>query len=439
MPSNFLDDFLQGVDPMDAATLFAGIRNSVPLSMLFRSGDTNAGHDEELAKRQGPRMILAPPPIDPAESIRRAQMDFEMQYPDPRIRQLLIDEMLKQARDPYSPTTATRRRDFEEVPMSARHYMSATPEKKKFAKGGGVKKTLDEMMAEMAQKLKPQPQPDLSRRKFFGLGKAEQLMPFDSAMKLNSKDPAFQEALALYMHDNRNMFKNAPAVTEKTVTVDPGKGAAKSTLKSLSETPMSRREVLQSTAGQVMRGVLPDLGGLGGMGNVAKIAESVAPAAVSADMAPGLIMAAIKRGMSEEEAVKFVRGQLGDVPPTKAFNLNDPKHVQLEAMYKHLSDPEWAPNEWEFFGPMRPSGALNVMLHTPSADVSPLQLRGALRQIKEADPKRYQQLINASKDFSMSTGETAVEMGMISPQDLAKYMKGEHAQPNIRPEDLWSE
>ena len=216
-------------------------------------------------------------------------------------------------------------------------------------------------------------------------------------------------------------------------------GGQKSTIESLAQTPTSRRQILSSAASQAVRGALPDLGGLGAMGNVAKIAESVAPAAVSADMAPGLIMAAIKRGMSEEEAVKFVRGQLGDVPPTKAFNLNDPNHVQLEAMYKHLSDPEWAPNEWEFFGPMRPSGALNVMLHTPSADVSPLQLRGALRQIKEADPERYQQLINASKDFSMSTGETAVEMGMISPQDLAKYMKGEHAQPNIRPEDLWSE
>jgi len=259
MPSNaqytdLLDELKASIDPMDAATLFAGLRNSVPLSMLFRSGDTNVGHDEELAKRRGPATMPAPPTIDPAESNRRAQMDFEMQYPDPRIRELLIAEMLKQARDPYSPMTATRRRDFEEAPMSAQHYMSAAPKKRKFAnggaidfstpdmadggrfipdpqpynRGGGVKKTLDQMQAEIAQKLKPQPQPDLSRRKFFGLGKAEQLMPFDSAMQLNKKDPAFQEALALYMHDNRNMFKNAPAITEKTVTVDPGKGAAKS-------------------------------------------------------------------------------------------------------------------------------------------------------------------------------------------------------------------
>ena len=463
MPSSPLDELLQGADPMDVATIFAGMRNTVPLSMLFRHGELGPGEMEELAKRwaSNARPTVDKPLPDQLEmtpgQVDMQNMAFNMQYRDPRIfgihpdkpsinNQMLramMDEYNRQASNPYSKETATRRRNFEEAPIRADQFMSAAPKKTKkyanggaidfstpdmadggrfipdaqpFNKGGSAKKTLDQMMAEMAQKgVKLADKPDLARRGFLGLGKAADL----PLAKLD-----------------KDMFKNAPAITEKSVTIDPGKGAAKSTLKSISETPMSRREVLQSAAGQVMRGAMPDLGGLG---NVAKVAESMAPAAVSADMAPGLIMAAIKRGMSEEEAVKFVRSQLGDVPPTKAFNLNDPKHVQLEAMYKHLSDPEWAPNEWEFFGPMRPSGALNVMLHTPSADVSPLQLRGALRQIREADPKRYQQLINASKDFSMSTGETAVEMGMISPQDLAKYMKGEHAQPNIRPENLWSE
>ena len=284
--------------------------------------------------------------------------------------------------------------------------------------GGGLRKSVQEMAEELLKKgVKTEDKPDLGRRSLLGMGSI--MPPKDFPMSFHGD------------------LDKAPKVVQKTTEIVPG--GQKSTIESLAQTPTSRRQILSSAASQAVRGALPDLGGLGAMGNVAKIAESVAPAAVSADMAPGLIMAAIKRGMSEEEAVKFVRGQLGDVPPTKAFNLNDPNHVQLEAMYKHLSDPEWAPNEWEFFGPMRPSGALNVMLHTPSADVSPLQLRGALRQIKEADPERYQQLINASKDFSMSTGETAVEMGMISPQDLAKYMTGEHAQPNIRPEDLWSE
>ena len=374
MPSNFLDDFLQGVDPMDAATLFAGIRNSVPLSMLFRSGDTNAGHDEELAKRQGPRMILAPPPIDPAESIRRAQTDFEMQYPDPRIRQLLIDEMLKQARDPYSPTTATRRRDFEEVPMSARHYMSATPEKKKFAKGGGVKKTLDEIMAEMAQKgVRVADKPDLARRTFFGLG----------------AKPAFPLANldAKALEKMQSELKGAPAITEKTVTVDPGKGAAKSTLKSLSETPMSRREVLQSAAGQVMRGALPDLGGLGAMGNVAKAVESAAPVALPST-AQGLMALALKKGMNVDEAIDFVR-----IMSTRG---GKPEPYDIESIGQHMK----APHTMEVEGEYLPSSEVLRQMMRHDGEGSIQSLRGPLREIKQIDPDRYEEMLRTARDIS---------------------------------------
>jgi len=388
MPS---DDFL---DPIDLATLLTSLKGSVPASFAAYHSELNPGEDEALRAKYGPanfyqhmgtaipqRNYRAPNPYAAQGKAVADMQDFRMRFPTPEMQKAVIESM--------------------------NHYA-----------GGGLRKSVQEMAEELLKKgVKTEDKPDLGRRSLFGMGSI--MPPKDFPMSIHGD------------------LDKAPKVVQKTTEIVPG--GQKSTIESLAQTPTSRRQILSSAASQAVRGALPDLGGLGAMGNVAKIAESVAPAAVSADMAPGLIMAAIKRGMSEEEAVKFVRGQLGDVPPTKAFNLNDPNHVQLEAMYKHLSDPEWAPNEWEFFGPMRPSGALNVMLHTPSADVSPLQLRGALRQIKEADPERYQQLINASKDFSMSTGETAVEMGMISPQDLEKYMKGEHAQPNIRPEDLWSE
>ena len=388
MPS---EDFL---GPVDLATLLTSLKGSVPASFAAYHSELNPGEDEALRAKYGPanfyqhmgtaipqRNYRAPNPYAAQGKAVADMQDFRMRFPTPEMQKAVIESM--------------------------NHYA-----------GGGLRKSVQEMAEELLKKgVKTEDKPDLGRRSLFGMGSI--MPPKDFPMSIHGD------------------LDKAPKVVQKTTEIVPG--GQKSTIESLAQTPTSRRQILSSAASQAVRGALPDLGGLGAMGNVAKIAESVAPAAVSADMAPGLIMAAIKRGMSEEEAVKFVRGQLGDVPPTKAFNLNDPNHVQLEAMYKHLSDPEWAPNEWEFFGPMRPSGALNVMLHTPSADVSPLQLRGALRQIKEADPERYQQLINASKDFSMSTGETAVEMGMISPQDLEKYMKGEHAQPNIRPEDLWSE
>ena len=442
MPNNymdFIDEFKAGLQPADILTLLAGLRNTVPVYAALGATGTNEGHDEELARRRGPATMPAPPTIDPAESNRRAQMDFEMRYPDPRIRELLINEMLKQSRDPYSPTTATRRRDFEEAPMSAQQYMSAAPKKKKFAnggaidfsipdmqdggrfipdpqpfnRGGGVKKTLDQMQAEIAQKLKPQPQPDLSRRKFFGLGKAEQLMPFDSAMQLNKKDPAFQEALALYMHDNRNMFKNAPAITEKTVTIDPGKGAAKSTLKSLSETPMSRREVLQSAAGQALRGVLPDLGGLSAIGNVAKVAETAAaPTALPSSMIAPLLAQAAEQGMKLSDALKFVRSK---VP-------NADELFELEETFRNYKNPSRIDYEDDLLTPS------DVMRDLLAAQKKPsiMAARPEMRAMRDMAPKKYEELKDASRDFSMQSIENALGRGVLRGDDeVEMFLRGD--------------
>jgi len=317
MPSNLLDDFLQGIDPIDAATLMAGIRNSVPLGMLFRSGELGPDEMTELNAVNPRRAPAAAPAMDPAESNRRAQMDFEMQYPDPRIRELLIAEMLKQSRDPFSKATATRRRDFEEAPMRANQFMSAAPKRKKFNKGGGVKKTLDQMMAEMAQKgTKLADKPDLARRGFLGLGKASDF----PLAKLDTKT----------LEKMQSDLKGAPAITEKSVTIDPGKGAAKSTLKSISETPMSRREVLQSAAGQVMRGVLPELGGLSSLGNVAKVAETAAaPTALPSSMIAPLLAQAAEQGMKLSDALKFVRSK---VP-------NADELFELEETFRNYKNP----------------------------------------------------------------------------------------------------
>jgi len=297
--------------------------------------------------------------------------------------------------------------------MRADQFMSAAPKKKKFNKGGSVKKTLDEMQAEIAQKLKPQPQPDLSRRKFFGLGKAEQLVPFDSAMKLNSKDPAFQEALALYMHDNRNMFKNAPAITEKTVTVDPGKGAAKSTLKSLSETPMSRREVLQSAAGQVMRGVLPDLGGLSAMGNVAKVAESAAaPTALPSSMIAPLLAQAAEQGMKLSDALKFVRSK---VP-------NADELFELEETFRNYKNPSRIDYEDDLLTPS------DVMRDLLAAQKKPsiMAARPEMRAMRDMAPKKYEELKDASRDFSMQSIENALGRGVLRGDDeVEMFLRGD--------------
>jgi hypothetical protein len=403
MPNNymdFVDEFKAGLQPADILTLLAGLRNTVPVYAALGATGTNEGHDEDLARRRGPRTMPAPPTIDPAESIRRAQMDFEMQYPDPRIRELLIAEMLKESRNPYSATTATRRRDFEEAPMSAQQYMSAAPKKKKFAnggaidfsipdmqdggrfipdpqpynKGGGVKKTLDQMMAEMAQKgTKVADKPDLARRGFMGLGKASDF----PLAKLDAKT----------LEKMQSDLKGAPAITEKSVTIDPGKGAAKSTLKSISETPMSRREVLQSAAGQAMRGVLPDLGGLSAMGNVAKAVESVAPKAapLMPETLQGLIAHFAKKGFDEDDTIKRLE-KLGYDEDDVMYMLNPMRNP--DEFVADLGEDA-----------MSPARALSNLINS-GIDKPPMTMRGPLREIKRENLDMYKDLIRAARDIS---------------------------------------
>ena len=428
MPSSPLDDLLQGLDPMDAATLFAGVRNTVPLSMLFRSGELNAGEMEELAKRRGPAYAPVPPTIDPEESNRRARMDFEMQYPDPRIRQLLINEMLKESRNPYSLTTATRRRDFEEAPIHANQFMSAAPKKTKkyanggaidfsvpdmadggqfipdaqpYAKGGSAAKTLDQMAAEMLQKGVKLESP--ARRGFLGLGKAADF----PLAKMDTKA----------LEKMQSEMRGAPAVTEKSVTIDPGKGAAKSTLKSISETPMTRREVLQSAAGQVMRGALPDLGGLGSIGNVAKAVESVAPAAASPLTNPyAIIMSLMKQGKSEEEIAKMFSKKMPEYNEYAVENMIGKVRNPSGYLYGDLPTLK------------TPSGALREIVEFKADGwddhLSPLKLKPELRQLRSADPDAYKGIINAAKDISMLSAEEAANIG-LKQKWIDKFMKGE--------------
>lgn len=424
MPSSPLDELLQGVDPMDAATLFAGMRNTVPLAMAFRSGELNTGEDQLLEKLYGPRKIDAPRPLSPDEVNRRAQMDFEMQYPDPRIRELLIAEMLRQSRNPYSPTTATRRRDFEEAPMSAQHSLRAAPKKyanggaidfsvpdmadggqfipdpQPYNKGGSVAKSLDQMAAEMMQKGVKLESP--ARRGFLGLGKA-------ADFPLAKMDTKALERM-------QSELKGAPAVTEKTVTVDPGKGAAKSTLKSVSETPMTRREVLQSAAGQAMRGVLPDLGGLNAIGNVAKAVESVAPAASPLTNPYAIIMSLMKQGKSEEEIMKM-------------FSKKMPEYNEyaVENMIGNVRNPSGY-----LYGDLptlkTPSGALREIVEFKADGrddhLNPLKLKPELRQLRSADPEAYKGIINAAKDISMVSADEAANLG-LKQKWIDKFMKGE--------------
>lgn len=439
------EDFAKAMDPQpaDVATLFAGARAAIPVYALMGATGLNEGEDAELLKRLGPLPKPSMPQLSEDDQQSRMIADFERQFPTPELRRAALQHMRAvKANKAYDPGTATRRVDF--MPHNAETYagpeMRATPPKARntdlmrapvpkraFAGGGSAKKTVQQMADELLMKgTKVADKPNLARRSLFGL-KAQPAMDFPLA-KIDDK------ALTKLEKEFGKEGK-APTLTEKTTTVSPDAGATKSTLKSITETPVSRRTVLKSAAGQAMQGVLPQ--GVLPTPSVAGLVESAAPAAISADMMPGLVMAAIKQGMPKKEAIEFVQSQLSGAKPTKAFDPSG-NEFQIERMYEHLTDPEYAPNDWEFFGPMRPSGALNVMLGTPDSNVPPMQLRGALRQIKEADPQRYRQMMNSAKDFSMGSYETTLESGMMTPKDLEKYARGEHAEPKYRPENLWN-
>jgi hypothetical protein len=370
MPNNPIDEFLQGIDPIDAATLFAGVRSAVPLGMLFRSGALNEGEDAELARRQAPR-VPAPAPVPSAEEAnRRAIAEFEAQYPNPVLRQMAIEYMLQSRSKPYDPMTATRRRDFEEAPETSGKSMRAAP--KRFNKGGSAKKTLDQMQAEMARKgVKVADKPDLGRRSLFGLGSKP-------AFPLANLDTKALEKM-------QRELKGAPAITEKTVTIDPGKGAAKSTLKSIAETPMSRREVLQTAAGQALRGVLPDMTGLGAIGDVAKAAESVAPPAYNASAIPGLMAALMRSGMTPEEAGAMVEKLVPQAPPGWATVVGDRIKAPAENM-PHV-------------GPDSPLMDIFGEMVRPAFQRGPFSLRPEMRDLRRLSPEDYDTLKETARDI----------------------------------------
>ena len=375
MPSNLLDEFVAGIDPIDVATLFSGVRNAVPLAAMFRSGELNAGHDEELARRRGP----TPPPAPRQRTFEDEQRDFEAQFPDPTVRRAVLAELIAQRTQPYHPATATRRKDFEAAPESARQSVQAAPRKKMatggtvqhFNKGGGAKKTLDQMQAELFKKgTKAADKPDLSRRSFFGLGP-------QSSFPLANVDTKALEKM-------QQELKGAPAITEKSVTVDPGKGGVSETIKSVAATPMSRRSVLQTAAGQALRGVLPDMTGLGAVGDVAKAVESAVPQ-YGTSAIPGLMTALMRSGMTPDEAGAMVEKLIPKAPPGWPTMVGD----RIKAPAENMPHIEQEMPLMSIFGEMV----------RPAFQNGPYSLRPEMRDLRRLSPEDYSALKETARDI----------------------------------------
>lgn len=224
---------------------------------------------------------------------------------------------------------------------------------------------------------------DLARRSLFGLRPSQDMAGRELAPLQKDLD-RMQAELA-----------KAPKVEQKTTTVTPSPTAPKieQTVKSIAETPVSRRTVLKTAAGQVMQNALPasSFADLMKPATVAKQAvQAAAPAALSMDALPALLGEAIRKGMDEKQAVDYVRQLLPDAE----------KRYFVDDMYHTYKNPELFHVEGE------PQGAgeiMRSMMGMKSGEIGgdPLSsMRPRIRAMRERAPEMYDELRQTAKDIA---------------------------------------
>jgi len=393
-------------DPVDLA-MFAGPRASVPLMSLLYSKEANAGTDyERFAQQRAYEMAMAErqrnAQMQRAIEMRR-QQELDARIP-PEVQRFYINSR-------YDPNTATRRADYETPP--ARNFgspgseMRAAP--RRFQKGGSARKTLQQMMDELlvrGAKTAVKDTPDIGRRALFGL--RPQL-----DMPLARIHPDIEKATESRI---TKALKDAPQITEKSVEVNPATGSVKSTLQSIANAPLSRRTVLSATAGQALRNLIPGLDDLApGVGDVAKVANTVVKAAApvfTMDMVPALIGEAIRKGMSEKQAVAHVRSL---VPAAE-------DKFMLDDLYQLYKNPETFNAEDDL---LRPGDVMRGYLG--GAEEAPLMsMRPQIREMRQRAPDVYDDLKQYSRDISGSSIENAFDNGLIrSDKEAEMFMRND--------------
>lgn len=255
-------------------------------------------------------------------------------------------------------------------------------EAQRFARGGGVKRGVDFLAEVLKGGSKPT---DLSRRAALGLPK--DLTP-----------------------------KPGEMVVKEEVKTAPKKGETSVSMTEALNIPMSRRDVLRSGAGQAISAMAPR----GAMGALMKAAASpaevakqavkaTAPKVFSPLTAPGLIAQGLKARMSNEAIAKMVKDQLGE-------ELEDD-------VIRNMRRPEsaWDLDEIQEAaqGPLHYFTSFIDRYYQPGPDI-----RKAMREIRQANPKLYDRLKEAARDTDMSVAEMmpswSFDARLESAQDMAK-------------------
>lgn len=265
------------------------------------------------------------------------------------------------------------------APASAGDALVVFPGKQAYQAGGKVaKKTAQQMADEMlvrGTKTAQREPVNLSRRSFFGL-------PESKSMPLAKiDDTALDKLEKKYAREGQ-----APALTERTTTVSPDAGKTQSTLRSIVETPVSRREVLKSAGSQALQGMLP-------MGDIVQAAGVPTPYKMLSEATgsssspllqgmPGMIAAGLREGMSEDDIVRMILG---------TYRMAEPTNV--ERTVSSIKDPASVLFD-------EPVGAGRAMMDLIGAQGSPVENRGALRYMRKMDPSKYDELKQVARDIS---------------------------------------
>lgn len=280
-------------DPVDIATMFAKLRNVLPIGLATYTPELNKGEAEWIAQRNRERdweeaQRTNQRQLTPEEQVR----NFEWQYPGQIERQLMLEYLRRQqekqlpgprrvpppapiAQQEVRAIEPRRKADGGSVKQDAPGVNTSVPEgaqafidaiSKKYAVGGAVGMETTPDMSD-GGRIIPAPEVGMAG----GGDPGKKLKSMASMFKTLEKEPDFARRAFFKLPDSPNLpavverqtlpgMKEAPKLTEKTLELDPGAGKQKVTLKSLAETPVSRREVLQSAASQVARRVLPSIG-----------------------------------------------------------------------------------------------------------------------------------------------------------------------------------
>ena len=399
-----LEDLVKSLDlqPADIATLFAGLRASVPVYAAMGATGLNEGEDEQLRRIYGPLPSTPVPRETPEMQQRRMIEEFEQRFPTPELRAAVLEQMRANRRvGRYDPATATRRIDF--APHTQPEYrgpvMTPSIGKRKFQAGGSAKKTVQQMADEMLLKGKSKPVKEtvhLSRRGFFGL-------PESKSMPLATIDDKALEKL----EQKYSKQGQAPTITEKKVEVSPDAGKTRSTLKSIIETPVSRRTVLQAAGSQALQGLLP-AGALPSVTQVAKpVVEAVTAAPTVVPTIGGLLARALKMGLDEKQSVDFIHSMM---PEFSKKTIAD----HLDSMYPTMKDPfdtlsleiedtmRYADDVDRAFDAGKPVLGSPVQILgdmiSPTISHKGMNLRPTLRGIRKEYPEKYDEMIRAARD-----------------------------------------